>query len=214
MRTADLLYHLGETLTATGDLAGTRRVLTESLALHRASDNPLGTAVAETALAGLDLAEGAADRAAATALRVLAAVRPNKARDEEIAARMLLAHADLKQGKLAEAKAALAAAVAVGPSQECGAPLKIAVLSARIEGATGRPGAERALSSLTAAGREAAAAGLVGEEMEIRLARGELEIRAGDTAGGKEHLADLARTATAKGYLLLARQATAARGGA
>jgi hypothetical protein len=58
---------------------------------------------------------------------------------------------------------------------------------------------------------EARKFGFLGVELEARLAMGEIEMKSGLTEAGSKRLADLEKTAQAKGYGLIARKAAAAR---
>ena len=55
--------------------------------------------------------------------------------------------------------------------------------------------------------REAAQAGLVGVELEARLAFGEIETASGAAAAGRRHLESLRTDASGKEFLLIARKA-------
>jgi tetratricopeptide (TPR) repeat protein len=70
-------------------------------------------------------------------------------------------------------------------------------------------GARKKLDGALAAANKA---GLVLEEFETRLAIGELEMKLGNSASGRAHLAALEKDATAKGFLLIARKARAIGG--
>jgi hypothetical protein len=72
-----------------------------------------------------------------------------------------------------------------------------------------RAEAIRSLESLLA---DAVQLGLVTQQLEIRLALGEIEAQVADPAKGRERLLALRGDAAAKGYRLIARKAGAAAG--
>jgi hypothetical protein len=85
----------------------------------------------------------------------------------------------------------------------------VSIEDAQFRAALGR-GAEaaRLLSDSLA---EAKKASLVPLELEVRLALGEIEIKAGKSALGRAELKTLEQEAKAKGFLLVGRKAAAAR---
>jgi ATP/maltotriose-dependent transcriptional regulator MalT len=83
--------------------------------------------------------------------------------------------------------------------------LMTAIAKARIDGAFGKN--EEALKGLASVEKEALAAGLVAIEFEARLALGEIERKAGQTAKARATLTALAQEAKAKGFNLVATKA-------
>jgi hypothetical protein len=65
---------------------------------------------------------------------------------------------------------------------------------------------------LTAIIAKSRALGYQGIELDARLASAEIEMKAGQMTAGRAHLATIEADAKAKGYILLARKATIARG--
>ena len=82
---------------------------------------------------------------------------------------------------------------------------------ARIEAALGK--SEEATNKLQFALSETANRELVELQFEARLALGEIETKSGQTTIGRAHLQAVERDAKAKGFLLIARKAAAARKG-
>ena len=80
-----------------------------------------------------------------------------------------------------------------------------AIAKARIDAASGKT--EEALKGLASVEKEAHAAGLVAIEFEARLALGEVERKAGQTAKARTTLNELAQEAKAKGFNLIAVKA-------
>jgi DNA-binding winged helix-turn-helix (wHTH) protein/Tfp pilus assembly protein PilF len=208
---ARVLNLLGVLHMNRGDLAAARTAFAEALAARRALGERASIAATELALAELALAEGKPVEAAESARRQIAVFTAEKALDDEVEARILLARALLQQGDLAAARSAVEAAAAGAHGENLWIHLRLAICTARIEGAAPGPAARQAAASLAALQRQAKAAGLTGEELTAGLARGEVEILAGDPTAGRACLEELAQSAAAKGYALLARQALARR---
>lgn len=191
-----ILMQLAEVQLASGDVAAARRALDES-----------GN-VASLVRAEVELAEGAIAAAAATAREVTLprlGVVP-----ERIAPRVraFLAHVLILDGRVDEARAALATAEAELAS---GDPLvervAVAVAGVRVATAAG-DAAERTarVATLAALAEAAASRGFVLDALEARLALAESEKAAGDPAG-TELLKQLEIEAAAGGFGLVARRA-------
>ncbi len=65
----------------------------------------------------------------------------------------------------------------------------------------------QAKAALEAALAKAAKANYAGFQLQARLALGQMEMRWGDSTAAREQLSTLGKDATAKGFLLIARQA-------
>ncbi len=93
---------------------------------------------------------------------------------------------------------------------------RTAIAAARIDTA----GKDAAHSAAGVAARKELAAiitksrelGYMGIELDARLALAEIEMKAGQIAAGRAHLATIEADAKAKGYNLIARKAATARG--
>ena len=88
---------------------------------------------------------------------------------------------------------------------------QIASASAEAEIRTTLGNAADAANTLKQLVNDSHRAGLVPNEFEARLALTEAEVRASHSAAGRAQLASLERDARAKGFLLIARKAAAAR---
>jgi hypothetical protein len=85
----------------------------------------------------------------------------------------------------------------------------LALVEGRVAAATGdAAGAARGLEETAA---QAEQLGLVGFALEARRLLGELELRQGRAEAGRTRLAQVEADATARGYVLVARRAAAAR---
>lgn len=208
---ARALHHMVTALLDVGDLVGARRAWRQQAAtlpaLGRHGDTAASTGLLEAELA---LAENRPAAAAAAARRMIGIFHGEARLDDEVEARIALARALRLEGRLEPARSALSGAAFGERSERLWLRLELALETARIAGTTSGPAAGQAATTLAAIERQAAAAGLVGIQLEARLALGEVEIVAGRAAQGRARLTELARETEARGYGLLARQARAA----
>ena len=124
--------------------------------------------------------------------------------DAQVSARTVLARALLAEGKPARAREEIdSAAGLAAKSQNREVRLRFAVTAARVHEDS---------TSLGAALAESAKYHLLGVEFEARLALGEIEIKTGRSATGRAPLGALEKDATARGFMLIARNARAASG--
>ena len=115
----------------------------------------------------------------------------------------------LTQGKLSEAQNAAQRALLFSEQTGSRPPrFDAALASARVKAATGK--SKDALQNLQDVLAEATKFGYVPYEFEARLALGEIEMQSGKASTGRPHLEALEKDARAKGFLLIARKATAA----
>ncbi len=175
-------------------------------------------AEAQLALADLSLEEGRSPVEQEAAVRqAIEIFQTQKMRDDETGAWCSLARALLAEGKPAAAREAIqhARSLAV-KSQDPNIRWQTAITAARIASAE----KEFARSAAGIAARKELAAiitksrelGYMGFELDARLALAEIEMKSGQTTAGRTHLATIEADAKAKGYLLIARKATLARG--
>ena len=106
------------------------------------------------------------------------------------------------QGAWKEVEAAEAIAK---KSQNFSTRLNLEITGGRVRTALRR--SAQAKTALEAALAKAINAGYFGFQLHTRLALGEMEMHSGDSAAGRERLTALEKNATAKGFLLIARQA-------
>lgn len=205
-------YWLAGLLKLMGQLPSARQELEASLQVRRELGEKLGTARCRLSLAELSLDEGHPLEAESAAREIAQLFRQARVPEDESRAEGLLARALFDQGKVAESRQPLAAAVACVRQSEAPRPrLWVAILDARLRGLPGGSGErDRALQNLEGTRREAGHKGYVGLELEARLASGEIGIQAG-RAGAAAELEALEKEASAKGFGLIARKAAAAR---
>jgi tetratricopeptide (TPR) repeat protein/tRNA A-37 threonylcarbamoyl transferase component Bud32 len=206
---AEALFGLGHVLREAGDLAAARQRYEAALAL-REELGEAGVALGiRLALADLSLEGGRAAEAEAPARRAAADAEKAGLADPGAEAHALLARALLAQGQRDGARQAAERALQLSAKTENTSVRRtVALAAARVRAATGEPAAglvrelERALADATRAG-------LFGPQLHLRLAMGEILVRAGDPAG-RARIAELEKDAREKGFLLVARKAEAA----
>jgi tetratricopeptide (TPR) repeat protein/TolB-like protein len=204
---ADTLFQLGELREAEGDLAAARKHHEEAQAIRSGFRGAFAMAKSRVALASLAIEEGHPESAGpllGPALEVFAA---QEAADWEASAQAVLARSLLGGLRPGDARKALDRALALsGRSLSPHVRLAVAATAGPVEAAEGR--ADKALLRLDAALAEAVRLRLVGLQLELRLARGEIGIGSGRAAATGD-LRALAGDARARGFGLLARKAEA-----
>jgi eukaryotic-like serine/threonine-protein kinase len=212
------MWSLGSLLLQQADFSGARKMYDQALALRTSADDKLTIAETQTALADLSLEEARSPVEEEAAVRqTLEVFQAQKMRDDEVQAWRILARALLAEGKAAAAKEATKHARSLAAkSQNPETRWQTAITAARIESAEKNPAqcaagiaARKELAVIITKSREL---GYVGIELDARLALAEIEMKAGQITAGREHLTAIEADAKAKGYNLIARKATTARG--
>jgi tetratricopeptide (TPR) repeat protein/tRNA A-37 threonylcarbamoyl transferase component Bud32 len=198
------LFGLGEVLARGGDLEEARTRHEAALALREELGEKGTAAESRLALAVLRLDAGEAEpaeRLARTAAEELARQGTN---DTQALALATAAQAAAARGDQAGARQTIEQATTLlGAHQDLRARLLVEIRAARL----GRvPTPEADLQQVIA---QAGQAGLLGLQLEARLALGELEIERGHAADGRAQLEALQREAHGLGYGLIARKAGA-----
>jgi tetratricopeptide (TPR) repeat protein/TolB-like protein len=206
------LYLLGEVLVVQGNLQAAGQRHAEALAIRKEISDQRGIADSELALATLSIETGQFAAAESAALARVTAFQKANATDKEAVARAVLARAQLAQRKIAEASETSRQAEALAQkSEDATVRLTVAIEGARIRAASDRPAeVAESVKVLTSAMADAKKAGLTGLLLQARLALGQVETAHGDRASGRSQLAGVQKDATAKGFGLVARQASAA----
>jgi len=210
---AEALFGLGEVLLTQGDLVGARTRHEEALGLRR--EKKLGSVVeSEFAIAGLTLSEAAlGGRSYSDAVeelsRSVATLDEMNLQALEADALNYLAEAQLGQGKIEDAQATLDRIRLLDASANSVTMMVLDINQAKIASQTGRPGeAETILAGvLDRSKRES----IYGVELEVRLAMAEISAEAGRAEEARQRFDDLIRDATARGWILMADKASAAR---
>lgn len=212
------LWSLGGLLLLRADFQGARRMLEQALSIRTSAGEKITISETQLALADLSLEETRSPvEQEAMVRQALDVFQKQRARDDEIRAWCVLSRALLAEGKAAAAKETAQhtrglAAKSQNPEIRWGA----AIVAARIEDA--QPDAAHSAAGV-AARKELT--GVIAKSQELgyrlvaldaRLAQAELEMKAGQTAEARAHLAAIEADAKAKGYNLVARKAVIARG--
>jgi eukaryotic-like serine/threonine-protein kinase len=213
------LYSLGELMLAEGDFAGSRKALEEALAIRQKDQDKTKVDETELALAELSLEEGRnAAETEVVARRTIENFRNEKASEDEALGWNVLVRAVFTEKKFDEAKHdSHEAVLASKKTRNLELRMQNAILEARVQGLTGvasnfvsRTTAMAQLASLVSSARKS---GYVGEELEARLARAEIEMKAGKAASARYHLTALEKEARAKGFGLVAQKANSLHSG-
>jgi eukaryotic-like serine/threonine-protein kinase len=210
-------YNIGALMLKEGDFVGARKALEEALAMRTKAGDKVTIAESQLELAELSLAEGKAPSEAETAIRsAIDEFSKEKARDDEAQAWALLARALFAEQKFDEAKRASEQALSLSEkSKNVVNSMTNAIVAARVQalsGAAANKSAARtaAAKNLVPIISEAKRRGYLGVELEARLAAAEIEMKTGQKALAKSHLATVEKDARAHGFGLLAQKATEA----
>jgi DNA-binding winged helix-turn-helix (wHTH) protein/tetratricopeptide (TPR) repeat protein/TolB-like protein len=215
---AYVMSRLGGLLLQEGDFLGARKMYDQALKIQTTAGDKLSIAETHLGLADLSLEEPRSPAEQEVAVRqALEVFQKQKARDNETNSWCILARALIAQGKAAEAKDAMqhARSLAV-KSQNPEIRWRTAITAARIEttekGVAHSGVGTAASKELTAIIAKSQELGYMGIQLDARLALAEIELKEGQTAVARAHLAAIEADAKAKGYLLVARKASIARG--
>ncbi len=199
---ADSLGGVATVLLEQADLAGARKTLDEASALRRELRSP----EAPLTLARLLLEDGQTAEAEKLAGEAVERLRAWQDRDGEAWALAAVASAQLLQGKGREARETIDRARTLAQNTQSPATrLVVGEVAARVEAAAGR--FDKPMMWLIAALAESAKIGDVRLQYRMRLALGELEMKAGRVAAGRARLEALERDAGDRGFELVARKA-------
>jgi tetratricopeptide (TPR) repeat protein len=202
------LFMMGEILEAEDSLAEARKAYEDALAIREQLREILTATESRIRLAGLDVEEGKVEEAEALARSAAGESQRARQADDEGVARSVLARALLAEGRRSEAREEIARSRALLVKSDREERLGLSIVEARLSAASGgSAAATRALESIL---REAAKGGLVGLELEARLALGEIELKSGKIPAGRARLQSLEKDASARGFRLIARKSAAA----
>jgi DNA-binding winged helix-turn-helix (wHTH) protein/tetratricopeptide (TPR) repeat protein len=209
---------LGNLLVQEGDLPGARKMYEQALAIRTSAADQFTIAETELGLAELSLEEAHSPSEQEASMRhAIEIFQKQKARDDEIQAWCVLARALLAQDKTSAASDAVGHARALaGKSQNPEVRWRTALAAARLcvagkdkaRVASGLA-AKKELNAIVTKSREL---GYRCVELDARLALAEIEMKDGQMAAARAHLAAIDSDAKAKGYLLVARKAARVHG--
>jgi serine/threonine protein kinase/tetratricopeptide (TPR) repeat protein len=200
---------MGLVLMQQGNPGEARKALEQALAIDKEISYQQEYSEVSIALAELDFEEGRLAEAQAAIPAAIKVFHAAKLSDDEIAAHALLARVLLNAGKTAEARKELDAGRALATkTQNKLVGMDFAIADARVLAASGKAGEENRILLGVIAG--AKKMGLVRYELEARLASGEIVLKSGAAAEARKNLDALAKDASAKGYVQIARKAAEA----
>ncbi len=215
---AYVMYHFGYLLLDEADFSGARKMYEQALAIRNSAGDQLTIAETRLGLAELSLEEARSPVEQEASMRqAIEVFQKQKAGDDEIQAWCILARAMVAQDKAAAAFDAIEHARSlVGKSQNPEIRWRTAIAAARVYVAgkdnartASRMAAKKELNAIVPKSREL---GYRGIELDARLALAEIEVKEGQTAAGRAHLAAIESEAKAKGYQLVARKAARIHG--
>jgi DNA-binding winged helix-turn-helix (wHTH) protein/tetratricopeptide (TPR) repeat protein len=206
------LSGLGRVLRAEGDAQNAHSKEEEALAIRNKIGEKINAASTLVDLAQLALDDGDPAQAEALASQAAQAFENNHTPADEALARIVMARSFLAQNKVAEARAALARAVAVAhdnPNRPLRFEFVLASAYERVDAAKRSPdfSATEVKRTLALALTEAIQCGYMEYELRIRLALGDIELKHGNAATARAGLQALSKDARAHGFALLARNA-------
>jgi eukaryotic-like serine/threonine-protein kinase len=209
------LAGLGQVYRAQGDLSAAQKAEEESLEIRHRIGEHYNAEVSRLNLAILDLESQKPEEAEKIAADSALKFREEKSKSDEAAAEEIAARSLLALGRLDEAQTAVKQAKSLSRGKS-NLPLSfdIADTAARISVALRNPPvpsvAASSRKSLESALLVARRCGYVEYQFKLGLALGENELKSGNISEGRTRLNGLAKDATGKGFLLVARQASAA----
>ncbi len=215
---AYVMYHFGYLLVDEADFSGARKMYEQALAIRNSAGDQLTIAETELGLAELSLEEARSPKEQEASLRqAIEVFQKQKAGDDEIQAWYILARAMLAQDRAAAAADAMEHARSLaGKSQNREVRWRTAIAAARLRldgkdhaRPASRMAAQEELNAIVQKSREL---GYQGIELDARLALAEIEMKEGQTAAGRAHLAAVESDAKAKGYQLVTRKAARVHG--
>ena len=210
---ASTLTQMGRVLRQQAKADEAQQAYRESLSLEEELGNNSDAADTRLALAELDCDSGKGAEAEQLSRAAVEAYRADAYADEEIFAQSMLARALLQEGKVDEARAAIAEAVRLSEkSQDVTVRIPVVLDHAYVM-AVGKNlgGAETtAQEALT----QARNLGLFRLQLEASLALGQIQMTGPNPDAGRARLQALEKSARAKGFELIARKAAKGNGNA
>ena len=206
-----VLSQRAELLRQGDRLTEARKDLDEALATQQETKDSGRIAQTRVALARLSIEEGKPAAALVPVRQAREVFRKQGRLGDEIDSGAALAEAQLALGRTAEARGEIdAAEAAAKKSLDRYLRMQTEIVAARVRAAEGDgTGAARDLDRTL---ESATRSGIVPLQLDARLALGQIEMRSGRASSGRARLEALEQDARAKGFLLVARKAAAARG--
>ncbi|MGC2185963.1 MAG: tetratricopeptide repeat protein [Terriglobales bacterium] len=203
------LANLGSLAMQQGDLTGAREKYQEAIKLREGIGEQSGAADISLLLASLSIAEGKPAEGETLARKALDEFRRARNTESQISAHAILAQALLAQGK----SGAAGKEITLGRSLAAKTQQRLVRLQFEIAGAEVRASADlqSAAAVLNSVALEAEKRGIRSMVYEARLALGKAEMKYGNQAEGRAHLATVEKEAASSGFVLVARKAATLR---
>jgi eukaryotic-like serine/threonine-protein kinase len=203
---ASTLVQMGRVFRQQAEADKAYRAYLDSLSMQEQLGNKSDAAETRLALAELDCDSGKGAKAEQLSRTAVEAFRADAYADEEIFAQSMLSRSLLQEGRVDEARAAIAEAVRLsGKSQDVTVRIPVMLDHAQVMAAwkelgTAEKAAQQALT-------QALNLGLFRLQLEASLTLGQIEMKAKNPAAGRSRLRTLEKSARAKGFELIARKA-------
>ncbi|MGB7824491.1 MAG: protein kinase [Candidatus Sulfotelmatobacter sp.] len=208
---ASTLVKIGQALRQQAEADKAHEAYVEALSLQEELGNKSDAAETRLALAELDCDSGKGTEAEQLSRAAVEAFRADAYADEEIFAQSMLSRALLQQGKVDEARAAIAEAVRLSEkSQDVTVRIPVILDHAYVMAAgKNLGGAETTAQEALARARNL---GLFRLQLEASLALGQIQMTGPNPVAGRARLQALEKSARAKGFELIARKAANGNG--
>jgi eukaryotic-like serine/threonine-protein kinase len=208
---ASSLTQLGRVLRQQGKSEEAQQAYRESLSLEEELGNKSDAAKTQLALAELDCDSGKGAEAEQLSRAAVETFRADAYTDEESLAESMVSKALLQQGKLEEARSAMAEAVRLSQkSQDVLVRIPVMIDQAYLLAAGDNVGGATvtAQDALT----QARSLDLFRLQLEASLALGEIQMQERNPELGRKRLEDTEENASSKGFELIAQKASTAHG--
>ncbi len=206
---AETLTEMGRVFRQQAKAGEAQQAYHQSLSLQEELGNKSDAAETRLALAELDCDSGKGEEAEQLSRSAVEAFRADAYADQEIFAQSMLSRALLQQGKVDEARAAIAEALRLSEkSQDVIVRIPV-ILNYAYVMAAGKNlgGAETSAQDALTRARNL---GLFRLQLEASLALGEVQMQRKNRDAGRKRLEETAKMAQSKGFELIARRASAA----
>jgi tetratricopeptide (TPR) repeat protein len=203
---ASTLVQMGRVFRQQAEADKATRAYLDSLSVQEQLGNKSDAAETRLALAELDCDSGKGAEAEQLSRTAVEAFRADAYADQEIFAQSMLSRAFLQQGKVDEARPAIAEAVRLSQkSQDVTVRIPVMLDHANFMAAGKRIGEAGKVAQQALA--QARKLGLFRLQLEASLALGQIEMQAKHPASARARLQALEKNARAKGFELIARKA-------
>ena len=208
---ASSLTQIGRVFRQQAKADEAQRAYRESLSLEEELGNRSDAAETRVALAELGCDSGKATEAEQLSRQAVEAFRASAYADEEIAAQAMLSKALLQQGRTDEARATIAEAIRLSKKSQ-DVTVQIPLILDHADVMAAEKSLERAEKAAQQALTRARNLGLIRLQLEASLTLGRTELRTKNSAAAHARLQALEKSARARGFELIARQAAQANG--